>query len=112
MKAVQLPKEQLADLVEYLYSLAGRGDVDPARAKRGAAAFEDQNCDLCHERDGKTTGQGPSLYRYLSPEWTRGLLQDPASPLYYGGKNDMPVFSKKLSAAEMDSLAAFLAAQR
>jgi hypothetical protein len=39
-------------------------------------------------------------------------MQDPASPLYYGSKNDMPVFGKKLAAGELDSLAAFLTAQR
>lgn len=112
MKPVQLPPEPLADLVEYVYSLGAASGVDAARAKRGAALFEDGNCDLCHERDGKTSGQGPSLGGYLSVEWTRALLQNPGSPLYYGSKNDMPAFGKKLTAAELDALAAFLQAQR
>ena len=112
MKPVQLDKEPLADLVEYLYSLGGARDADPARVQRGAGLFEDRNCDLCHERDGKTAGQGPGLGGYLSVEWTRALLTDPASPLYYGSKNDMPAFGKKLTAPELDSLAVFLQAQR
>ena len=112
MKAVQLQPEPLADLVEYVYSLDGASKVDAARAQRGAALFEDSNCDLCHERDGKTAGQGPGLGGYLSVAWTRALLHDPGSPLYYGNKNDMPAFGKKLTAAELDALAAFLQAQR
>jgi ubiquinol-cytochrome c reductase cytochrome b subunit len=112
MRAVRLPKEMLADLVEYLYSLGGNGAVDAAQAKRGAALFEDQNCDLCHERDGQTSGQGPSLGGYQSAAWTRALLQNPAAPLYYGTKNDMPAFGKKLTAAELDGLTAYLQAQR
>ena len=112
MKPVQLDKEPLADLVEYLYSLGGARDADPARVQRGAVLFEDRNCDLCHERDGKTAGQGPGLGGYLSAGWTRALLENPASPLYYGSKNDMQAFGKKLTAAELDSLAAFLQAQR
>jgi ubiquinol-cytochrome c reductase cytochrome b subunit len=112
MKPVQLGPEPLADLVEYLYSLGGGRDVDAARVQRGATLFEDNNCDLCHERDGKTAGQGPGLGGYLSAEWTRALLKDPASPLYYGSKNDMQAFGKKLTATELDLLTAFLQAQR
>jgi ubiquinol-cytochrome c reductase cytochrome b subunit len=112
MKPVRLGPEPLADLVEYLYSLGGGRDVDAARVQRGATLFEDNNCDLCHERDGKTPGQGPGLGGYLSVAWTRALLTDPASPLYYGGKNDMTAFGKKLTAGELDSLAAYLQAQR
>ncbi len=112
MKAVQLPPETLADLVEYVYSLGGGGDIDAARAKRGAQIFEDTNCDICHERDGQSPGQGPGLGGYLSAGWARALLSDPGSPLYYGKKNDMPAFGKKLTGAELDSLAALLQAQR
>lgn len=112
MKVVQLPPEPLTDLVEYVYSLGGGNGIDAARAQRGAGLFEDQNCDLCHERDDKTSGQGPSLGGYLSAGWARALLSDPGSPLYYGKKNDMPAFAKKLTAAELDSLTALLQAQR
>ncbi len=112
MKAVQLPPEPLADLVEYLYSLSGARDTDAAKTKRGAVAFEDNNCDICHERDGKTPGQGPNLGNYLTLPWIRSLLNNPASPLYYGEKNDMPLFSKKLTPAELDSLTTYLQAQR
>jgi ubiquinol-cytochrome c reductase cytochrome b subunit len=112
MKAVDLPAPQLADLVEYVYSLSGARDVTADRVARGAGQFEEQNCDLCHERDGKTSGQGPSLYGYGSAQWLKGLLEQPGSAMYFGEKNDMPSFAKKLTPVEIDRLTSFLLAQR
>ena len=113
MKPVEATDAELLDLVEYVYTLSGetRG-VDTARARRGAALFEDRNCDLCHERDGKTDGQGPNLAGHLSAAWLRGLLLRPSSPLYYGDKNEMPSFATKLTDAEREKLVNFLAAQK
>lgn len=112
MKPVSLPSEELSDLVEYVYSLGGPGDLDAARAKRGAVLFEEKNCDLCHERDGQTGGQGPNLSGYGSAAWVRRLLENPGTPLYYGDKNDMPAFGKKLSPVELDRLTGFLIKER
>jgi ubiquinol-cytochrome c reductase cytochrome b subunit len=108
MKAVKLPPAELTDLVEYVYSLGGRKDAAPERVQRGALLFQDKNCDLCHERDGKTGGQGPNLLGYGSVQWLRRLISGPDSALFYGDKNDMPSFGKKLSADELDRLAAYL----
>ena len=112
MKPVELVGPELTDLVEYVYSLAGSKDVDAAKVARGQVLFEDKNCDLCHERDGKTGGQGPNLLGYGSEAWLRGFLLAPASITYYGDKNDMPAFGKKLSDGEMSRLLMFLLAQR
>ena len=112
MKAVDLPPPELADLVEYLYSLAGGKDVDAARVARGQVLFEDKNCDLCHERDGKTGGQGPNLLAYGSDAWLRAFLLSPGAVTYYGEKNDMPAFGKKLSDGELTRLIRFVMAQR
>ena len=112
MRPVELAGPELADLVEYVYSLAGSRDVDAQRAARGQVLFEDKNCDLCHERDGKTSGQGPNLLGYGSEAWLRGLLLAPGSVTYFGDKNDMPAFGKKLSDGEIARLSAFLLTQR
>ena len=80
--------------------------------QRGEVLFTDLNCDICHERDGKTPGQGPNLGGYGQATWIRGLLQDPASPLYFGEKNDMPLFGKKLSKTELERLTLYLREQR
>ncbi len=112
MKAVDLPPPEMADLVEYLYALAGGKDVDAARVARGQVLFEDKNCDLCHERDGKTGGQGPNLLAYGSDAWLRAFLLSPGAVTYYGEKNDMPAFGKKLSDGELTRLIRFVMAQR
>lgn len=113
MKAVSGGEEELLDLVEYLLSLGGgAAGLEKDRVARGAVLFEDRNCDLCHARDGKASEQGPNLGGYGSGAWLKGLLNAPGSPLYYGEKNDMPAFDKKLSPAQQDSLILFLQAQR
>ncbi len=116
MKAVQLAAEPMTDRVEYLHSLGNdtgpRSGTDAARIPRGEVLFTDLNCDICHERDGKTPGQGPNLGGYGQATWIRGLLQDPASPLYFGEKNDMPLFGKKLSKTELERLTLYLREQR
>lgn len=119
MKPVELPPDQLGDLVEYVYSLAGTDTagaaslkIDAGRAARGQVLFEEKNCDLCHERDGKTGGQGPNLLAYGSATWLRAFLLAPGAATFYGEKNDMPAFGKKLSETELSRLVAFLLAQR
>jgi ubiquinol-cytochrome c reductase cytochrome b subunit len=116
MKAVQAAPPELADLVEYVYALGQPpnipGAYDAQKAKRGALLFEDKNCDLCHERDGKTSGQGPNLNGYGSAAWIRRVLESPGAAILYGEKNDMPAFGKKLSAGDLDRLTLFLSAER
>ncbi|PSM32278.1 cytochrome b N-terminal domain-containing protein [Haliangium sp. UPWRP_2] len=121
MKPVELPPnqpgDQLGDLVEYLYSLAGPPGaggqpLDAGKVARGAVLFEEKNCDLCHERDGKTSGQGPNLLGYASETWLREFLLHPGAATYYGEKNDMPAFGKKLGETELARLVTFLRAQR
>lgn len=112
MKPVVATASEQADLVEYLFSLGGAADVDAAKVGRGKLLFEDRNCDLCHERDGKTAGQGPNLLGYGSDAWLRAFLQTPGAPIFYGEKNDMPSFAKKLSDSELARLSAFVGAQR
>jgi ubiquinol-cytochrome c reductase cytochrome b subunit len=119
MKPVELVGPELTDLVEYVYSLAGTDTpaganlkIDAARAARGQVLFEEKNCDLCHERDGKTSGQGPNLLAYGSAAWLRAFLLAPGAATFYGEKNDMPAFGKKLSETELSRLVAFLLAQR
>ena len=42
---------------------------------------------------GKDAG-GPTLFRYGSAEWLKGLLRDAGSPSYYDVQNRMPDFGK------------------
>ena len=112
MKPVNLPEPEMKALVEYVYSLGGDLKAETGLLAAGRKIFEDENCDTCHERDGKTEGEGPNLFRHASAGWVRGLLVDPGSVLYYSDGNDMPSFAKKLSAEELDKVSAFVASQR
>lgn len=112
MKPVNLPAPELAELTEYLYGLSGPPDLNEEKRRRGEALFLDKNCDLCHERDGKTEGTGPNLLGFGSADWIRSVLVHPGSPLRYGDKNDMPAFGKKLEAAEIERLVLFLRAEQ
>jgi ubiquinol-cytochrome c reductase cytochrome b subunit len=112
MKPVKVEEPVMKALTEYVYGLSGPPDLDAALAAQGKTEFEERNCDTCHELDGTTEGEGPMLWKHGAAPWVRKLLQDPASPLFYGEKNDMPAYGKKLTAEELDSLSAFVAAQR
>jgi ubiquinol-cytochrome c reductase cytochrome b subunit len=117
MNPVKLPQEELRDLIEYVYALGGppadgKRPIDGERVKRGALLYEDKNCDLCHERDGKTSGQGPNLAGYGTAQYLQRFLQAPSSPLHFGEKNDMPAFGKKLTAVELQQLSSFLLIER
>src|SRR5205085_1330161 len=90
MKAVAGEAEEVKALVEYVYSLSGARDVDAARSAKGQRLFGDKNCDTCHEIDGKTEGEGPSLKDHGAAAWVRGVVVDPGSPMFFGKDNDMP----------------------
>src|SRR5262249_33676162 len=112
MKAVQAEGEVVKALTEYVYALSGPADGGAELRKKGQALFEDKNCDTCHELDGKTEGEGPSLKDHAGAAWVRGVVMDPGSPLFFGEKNDMPAYGKKLTAEEVDRVSAWVAAQR
>ena len=56
--------------------------------------------------------EGPFPLADGSEAWLRGLLLAPGSVTYFGDKNDMPAFGKKLSDGEIARLSAFLLTQR
>lgn len=112
MKALQAPPEDRRALVEYVYSLSGAKDVDAQLAQRGAGLFDQRNCVMCHELDGRTEGEGPNLKDHTAAPWVRGLLLAPDAAVYFGGDSDMPAFGKKLTGEELDNVAAFVAAQK
>ncbi|MCS6913253.1 MAG: cytochrome b N-terminal domain-containing protein [Myxococcales bacterium] len=112
MKPVQATEEELRALVEWAYSLSDPPDVDRSLAARGRQLFEEKDCDLCHELDGQTEGEGPMLPGLATRGWLVRLLKEPASPLFFGDKSEMPSFANKLTERELEQVAAFVAAQR
>jgi ubiquinol-cytochrome c reductase cytochrome b subunit len=112
MKPYKGPDDELNALVEFVYALNGAQDVNAELRARGEALFGDKNCDTCHEMDGTTEGEGPNLKGRGTAAWVKGLLLKPDAPTYFGEKNDMPAFGKKMSDEELNQLSAFVAAQR
>ncbi len=109
MKPVELPPDQLADLIEYLYSESGAADVDAPRRARGAAIF-DSTCTDCHSReDGVAGAAGPSLAGLGSRNFYTSFIGNPKSPIHMGSDNSqMPRFDKELSLIERDAIAEYL----
>ncbi len=108
----ELSDANLDDVVEFMLSL--RGDpaitLDTDKVARGRALWEGAlDCSTCHETQaGLGTGPAPNLAGRGSLEWIVAVIQDPSAPTLYGKDAAMPAFKTKLSAAEIDQLAALI----
>jgi ubiquinol-cytochrome c reductase cytochrome b subunit len=109
MKAVDLPTADLADVVEFLYSMSGSADVDAAKRERGIKVF-DGACGDCHSREEGVSGTAPTLAGLGSREYYFSFIGNPKSGLHMGGgeRSQMPRFDRELTLAERDQLAAYL----
>jgi ubiquinol-cytochrome c reductase cytochrome b subunit len=113
MKPVKARGEELDALVEWIWSAGGSPGVNLARAERGRDVFAASSCDDCHDTDGTSGGDGaPNLGGRGSAAWLRAFLEDPSEARFFAGKNHMPKFRDKLSAADLDALVALLSAER
>jgi mono/diheme cytochrome c family protein len=102
-----LGDEKLSLLTDFLYALRSRAADDPS-LESGRRLYRNEGCAECHSLvRGKDAG-GPTLFRYGSPEWLRGLLRDPGAPSYYDVQNRMPDFGNRLAPEQIDDLVAFL----
>jgi ubiquinol-cytochrome c reductase cytochrome b subunit len=113
MKPVKPVGDELTALVEFVYSRGG-GRFDGARAVAGEAIFKRENCDECHDSDGKTAGDGvPNLGGRASDAWIEQLIRDAGGALFFDGKSEMPKFGPdKLSDDDVRALVAMLRAER
>lgn len=108
-----LPQEQFEPLVEYVMQLQGDQVVDEALAKKGAQLWEDElECNACHEIEPGEEGDGPNLHGHGSQAWVARVIRDSAQGDLFGEYAAMPKFGDKLSAEDIDALAAFVVLQR
>jgi mono/diheme cytochrome c family protein len=98
-------------------NLTGLADTPPvmnAKAKRGAAVFQ-QNCVSCHNKQpGDTTPFGPpNLHGIFSgkPLVTPPVTPAQATDVIKKGKAPMPAFAGILTDAQISDLIAYLKAQ-
>ena len=121
-------KENVASLVAFLVAQAGHNTRDgkaieyvTTRVDRGrvlavegdwAGEINGTSCADCHSTIGKAFAEisddaaedYPNLSGYGSAAWLRSFLSNPGAGQHYAGKNRMPAFAKRMTAAEMDLL--------
>ena len=108
-----LPAEQFEPLIEYVMKLQGDQVVDEALAAKGAALWEDElECNACHEVEPGEEGDGPNLSSHGSQAWVTRVIRDSSQADLFGEYAAMPKFGDKLSAEDINALAAFVVMQR
>jgi ubiquinol-cytochrome c reductase cytochrome b subunit len=108
MKPVEGSDDELAALVEFVYSQSGAADVQPALAERGQALFSDMNCDACHGIDGQEEARGPNLRKRGSTDYVRRTIAFSGHELLYGERAKRPRFQGKLTHEQIERLAGFV----
>ncbi|MEK7699464.1 MAG: c-type cytochrome, partial [Planctomycetota bacterium] len=109
MPPTNLPDESLLDMSEFLLSQSG-GLLNPnmERVAKGKELVLKGNCAVCHSIGDKEQKKlGPNLTAYLSDEWLKEFIRNPAAPKFYGSRNKMPPFDK-LTDQELDALIQYL----
>jgi ubiquinol-cytochrome c reductase cytochrome b subunit len=113
MKPAEEKGDDLDALVEFVYAQTGAPDADAGKVKRGKMLFDEGKCSDCHDDDGTSEdGSGPNLGGRGTRAWIAAFIAAPASPRFFGDKNDMPAFAEKLGPAEIDALAAYVTSLR
>ncbi len=108
MQPVQLPPDELAVLVELLYSWSGASDADPTKSAKGIELF-DSACSDCHSREEGVSGSSPSLFGLHDRTYYFSFIGNPKSALHMGpDRSEMPRFDRELTLAERDELAAYM----
>jgi mono/diheme cytochrome c family protein len=90
---------------------AGRPAADAVSlaAQRGGADVYARNCARCHGADGRAQtpkGRQVDAVDFTSDEWLPNTARD--TRIVTNGKGSMPSFKRKLSAAEISSVVAYI----
>jgi ubiquinol-cytochrome c reductase cytochrome b subunit len=102
-----LDPADLNKLVDIVY--LQRDEKAPPLAERpGAELLESQECTDCHELASYDAVEGPALFRYLSAEWIRQVVDDPSAMHLYADDNEMPVFKTRISEEDRSAVVVFL----
>ncbi len=99
---------ELAGFLAHLKDADGPETAFPPRFEVGRAAFKATGCEDCHSLKPGEASSAPNLAGYGSERWLRGLLADPAGPLYYARGNDMPSFTARLTPGQISDVVAYL----
>lgn len=118
MEPVPVDKVSDADLaavVEYMISLGGPelGAADAGLVAKGKELWEGDKleCASCHEIKPGESGTGPNLAGRGTVAWIGRVIQNSGAPDLYGDTAEMPKFEGKLTPAQIEALAHFVAAR-
>ncbi|MBK7826042.1 cytochrome b N-terminal domain-containing protein [Nannocystis sp.] len=106
---------ELAAVVEYVHSLGGPelGASDAALVAKGKALWDGKlECSSCHEVEAGKDSTGPTLAGRGTAAWIARSIADSSAKDLYGDTAEMPKFAGKLSPAEIEALAQYVAEQR
>ena len=105
----RLAPERIEALARFVHARRdpARADADPA-LDEGRRAFRRVGCAECHALAPGEAKDGPNLHDYGSDRYLRALLEDPGSPLFFGGLNGMPALRGRLAPADIDAVMAYL----
>jgi mono/diheme cytochrome c family protein len=91
------------------YFLFTSSPSDRVEAQRGGAAVYSQHCARCHGADGRAQtakGRQTDAVDLTSDDWTPDTGHD--TRLITNGKGSMPSFRKKLTPAQISSVAQYI----
>ena len=108
MQPIELPANELAEIVELMVAQTGETAIDPARRDAGKAGFE-KYCSDCHAvAVGVAGASAPGLGGIGSREFFTSYIGNAHSPVHMGDDSEMPRFDAELTMVERDELAGFL----
>ena len=110
MDPVELPKDEMDAIVEFVYAQTGAEDVDRSLADKGQTLFDEGDCSDCHEREGTAPSDpGPNLAHRGTVDSLASFILDAGRAHFFGSRNQMPKFGRnKLSEDDRFLLAEYL----
>ena len=113
MSPVELEGDDLDAIVELINAQTGAEDADEELVSRGQTLFDDGDCWQCHSIDYDTEGDvGPNLGKRGSVDMLAAFIGNAGHARWFGDKNEMPRFDRKLSQADLRALAEYVASLR
>jgi ubiquinol-cytochrome c reductase cytochrome b subunit len=109
---VTISEREAAAIVAYVQQLARALYPGFTEEVERASTIFARYCVGCHKLDGDGGTDGPDLSRAGSKHATSALRQWIADPEAVNPDADMPAFGKRLTAAELDAIAGYLAARQ
>jgi ubiquinol-cytochrome c reductase cytochrome b subunit len=103
----RLAPERVEAVARFVLARRDPTGSDPA-LEEGRRIFARVGCAECHGLAPGEVKDGPNLYDYGSDRYLRALLEDPGSPLFFGGNNAMPAMRGRLTAEELQAVMEYL----